>query len=55
LAPIAADTGHLRAATRHEDTTKLALFDAFDQRIVYGKASDRLLLNATPTKPSPLV
>jgi hypothetical protein len=33
-----------------DDATKRALFDAFDLRIVYDKASDRLLISATPTE-----
>ena len=33
-----------------DDATKRALFDAFDLRIVYDKASDRLSISATLTE-----
>jgi hypothetical protein len=40
-------TGRLRDA---DDATKRALFDAFDLRVVYDKASDRLSISATLTE-----
>jgi hypothetical protein len=33
-----------------DDATKRALFDAFDLRVVYDKASDRLSISATLTE-----
>ena len=33
-----------------DDATKRALFDAFDPRVVYDKASDRLSISATLTE-----
>ena len=35
-----------------DDATKRALFDAFDLRVVYDKASDRLSISVTLTEPS---